>query len=71
MISWSRAAMVPKLYQRYGASSGKFSLFLLSSSRAFSRVSGLISWCTYDSTLLVVWPGGKPAIAAAMLQGYC
>ena len=33
---------MPKLCHRKGASSGKFSLFLLSSSRAFSRVPGFV-----------------------------
>ena len=37
-ISCSSVAMVPKLYQRKGASSGKNSRFLLSSNKAFSLV---------------------------------
>ena len=34
--------MVPKLCQRYGASSGNDSRFLLSSSSAFSRLWGFV-----------------------------
>lgn len=62
-ISCSSAATVPKLYHRYGASSGKFSRFLLSSSSAFSRVAGLLSWCTYCSMSLLA------AMLAAIASG--
>ena len=45
-ISCSKADIVPKLCHKKGASSGNDSRFLLSSSNAFSRVSGLVKSST-------------------------
>lgn len=51
IISWRRAAIVPKLCHSIGARSVTVSRFLLNSSRAASRVSGwansLIHWNTW------------------------
>lgn len=59
------AATVPKLCHRKGASSGKLSLLLLSSNKAFSRVPGFIKSRTNCSITLLLAIEASQAICTA------